>query len=445
MTRWVEQPELDLGDFPGVGTYEWLVQLDELRWSKGLLRLYGLTTPPAAEYEFTALVHPDDRVRVEAETSTFMGEGDSYAHQFRIVRPDGQVRLIYDKGTIERDSSAAVLAMRGINIDVTELHASEIKRAASQIPFKALAESLPQLVWTTNAAGQLDYYNSRIDEYAISPSDSGDWDWTLLIHPDDLAATEDAWRTSAQSHKDYSFSHRLKMADGSYRWHLSRAVHISGDEKSGARWFGTATDIDELRQAQEHRLLLLDELKHRIKNTLTLVQSVARLTFRDDAPWREQLLAFEARLKSMATAHDILTQRDWQNVSMRDLVESAIRSSGAAAERFVIKGGTVLLPGRHGVIMSMTIHELCTNAMKYGALSVPAGSVEIEWAPVSDNQEDFDFSWIECNGPTVTVPTRYGFGSRLINQALALQLQATVGMVFRPDGLHCSVRREAGI
>lgn len=568
MARWIEQPDQGLAEFSGIGTYEWRVAEDELRWSSSLLKIYGLEKPPSAECDFTIRVHPDDRIRVEAETASYMGSGDAYLHEFRIVRPDGEIRHVLDKGIIERNATGAVVVMRGLNIDVTEHrrdrrtteaghegvayfgaladnmsqlawladksgsiywynqrwfeftgtqlsemkgwgwtkvhHPDHVERVVARIAhsfetgepwedtfplrcsdgtyswflsraipirdelenvlcwfgtntditairdaeqllaeseerFRALAESMPQLVWTASSDGRVDYYNSRIALY--SRGDGVDHDglrWQGILHPEDLTATAEAWRAAADHAADYSFAHRLRMADGTYRWHLSRAVPIRGADKH-LRWFGTATDIHELREAQEHRQVLTDELVHRVKNTLALVQSVARMTFREGESSTKQVKLFESRLKAMAGAHDILTQKKWQEAPLKDLIERAILSCGAVRDRFTLSGDDASLSAHHGVIVSMAIHELCTNAMKYGSLSADRGTVEIRWRAV---ESAFRLAWNERGGPAVSRPNREGFGSRLLKQALAGQLNATVVMNYHPDGLECVVERQ---
>lgn len=441
MPHWVESAELNLGAIPGAGTYEWLVAQDELRWSRSLLKLYGLDSAPAAEADFSALVHPDDRVRVEAETASFMGSGATYAHEFRIVRPDGTVRLVHDTGVIERDLSGAVVALRGINVDVTEQRASEIRTAEALDHFRTLADLLPQLVWISDQAGRVHYFNSHIQKYAKAHNTGGAWDWQALIHREDLPGTLAAWKASSDRHQDYNASHRVKMADGSFRWHLTRAVRIPRSAREDVRWFGTSADVHQLRETEEQRQLLLSELTHRIKNIIALVQSIARLTFKADQPFDGQLSAFESRLQSMAGAHDILIQREWGKATLQEIVERGIRSSGIDISHFRIGGDDVFFSAEDVVLMSMAIHELCTNALKYGALSRPTGSVDVRWVRLNSDDTSFQLTWIERGGPVVQPSTHEGFGSLLIRHALRRQMNAVVSIQLPPDGLRCVIER----
>lgn len=196
-------------------------------------------------------------------------------------------------------------------------------------------------------------------------------------------------------------------------------------------------DITDRRKAEAQRDLLVQELEHRIKNTLAMVQSIADQTFRKSGLEPEARQAFAARLVLLSNVNTILTQRSWDSADLYEIVASAVgphRASGKG--QFEIAGPILRLGPKTAVALSMAVHELCTNATKYGALSSEAGRVEIAW---STDQGQFSWAWRELGGPAVVAPQHIGFGSRLIERSLAVQLSAKVSMDYAPKGLVCTI------
>lgn len=197
-------------------------------------------------------------------------------------------------------------------------------------------------------------------------------------------------------------------------------------------------EIEQRRQAEAGKELLLHEIKHRVKNTLAMVQAMASQTFRDAPP--EESGAFVARLHALAEAHDLLTRQDWNAVDMGDIVERALRPfADEDSGRIVASGPSVAIDSGKALLFAMALHELGTNAVKYGALSGNGGKVEIQWAlDGSDTQPCLAFCWRESGGPSVTPPERRGFGSRMIERALKGQ-QGSARFDFAHEGLTCLI------
>ena len=196
-------------------------------------------------------------------------------------------------------------------------------------------------------------------------------------------------------------------------------------------------DITDRRSAEAQRDLLVKELEHRIKNTLATVLSIADQSFRNSGLDPEVQKAFAARLVSLSNVHAVLTQRSWDSADLHEVIAVAIgphRTAGA--ERFEIQGPILRLGPNTAVALSMAVHELCTNAIKYGALSSAGGRVEITW---SADHGLFRWRWQERDGPEAAVPTQTGFGSRMIERSLAAQLSAEVNLNFVPTGLVCTI------
>jgi len=201
--------------------------------------------------------------------------------------------------------------------------------------------------------------------------------------------------------------------------------------------------VETLRANEAHLKLLANELNHRVKNTLATVQAIASQTLQDEALMGEARSALTARLMALAKAHDILTEEGWAGADLADIVTSTLDTFGAnGLDGFQIQGPSVQLSARSTVLFAMTLNELCTNAMKYGALSAPGGKIRIAWqVQASDGVEaGLQMQWSESGGPPVKPPTRKGFGSRLIETALAAEFGGGVALDYAPSGVICSIR-----
>ena len=195
-------------------------------------------------------------------------------------------------------------------------------------------------------------------------------------------------------------------------------------------------DVTERRRADERQRLLVNELNHRVKNTLALVQGLALQSFREGRDSAEARTAFQERLTALAAAHDLLTRESWEGATLGHLVEEGLGHINAVRTRVRMKGPDVTLAPKAAVSLSMALHELATNAAKYGALSTPEGEVSLRW-----QAEDgcLCLEWRERGGPPVSPPGRRGFGLRMIERALAADLAGGVSVEFAPDGLVCRI------
>jgi two-component sensor histidine kinase len=195
----------------------------------------------------------------------------------------------------------------------------------------------------------------------------------------------------------------------------------------------------ERRAAERRQKLLINELNHRVKNTLATIQSLATQTLRGAGVAQEIRASLDSRLAALARSHDILTQEQWERARLREVVERSLEpfaADKAATARFIIEGDDVLLSPKTALSLGMALHELATNAAKYGALSMPAGKVIIRWTvEPTGTKKVVRLVWHERDGPTVVTPKRRGFGTRLIERALAYDLRGKVKLDFAPDGL----------
>jgi two-component sensor histidine kinase len=209
--------------------------------------------------------------------------------------------------------------------------------------------------------------------------------------------------------------------------------------------FVQGADMTDRVRAEEQRKLLLDELNHRVKNTLATVQSIAAQTLRVTPEPRAFRAAFEARLMALSGVHNLLTDGNWEGARLEDVLRAELAPHGG--DRFRLDGPPVRLTAQEALTFALVTHELATNAAKYGALSSPDGRVSIDWsAPPDGDRRRLVLDWRENGGPPVSAPSRQGFGSRLIERSIRNDMHGETTMSFDPDGLRCriSIRLGAG-
>ncbi len=201
-------------------------------------------------------------------------------------------------------------------------------------------------------------------------------------------------------------------------------------------------DVTEQIRARDRQDLLISELNHRVKNTLAVVQGLASQSFRKIDTDGEARRTFNQRLHALSAAHDLLTRQNWQSALLGETLESAISAAaGDDIARFDFSGPAVTLTPQVGVALAMTIHELCTNAIKYGALASDEGRVKVDWsvAPGDEDTQRLTIDWRETGGPPVEKPERTGFGTRLIEQGFVTQHDGSAALDYRREGLRCTI------
>lgn len=258
------------------------------------------------------------------------------------------------------------------------------------------------------------------------------------IHPEDRARVSAALQASVDDRQSYDAEFRVLHSDGSTRWIHAKAELFGADDTRRGRMVGINIDVTERVLAEMRQRVLVQELHHRVKNTLAIVQSIARQTFRGIPGTAGAFDAFENRLANLARTHDLLMRDETIGGTLQAIVGEAISPyGGLGSERFVVAGPHVAIAPRAAVAISMALHELGTNASKYGALSAPAGRVEILWTRTSADR--LSLVWTESGGPPVAAPGAQGFGSRLIERVLAYELEGSAHIDYRPEGVVCGI------
>ncbi len=308
---------------------------------------------------------------------------------------------------------------------------AELRMSAQRLQF--MLDSVPDIAWSAAPGPVFDFFNARFGETTGAPAPQTIDGWREVIHPDDYDASEARFREALLAPRLFEDEWRLKQADGSYRWVLSRAVP-SSEDRTSARWFGTLTDIDESRRVREEREMLAGELAHRIKNIFSVVIGLISLNARGDAS-REafaEILADSIRALSRAQEYALELDRIAADdlASLIEMLMEPYRVQGAKSVR--IAGDAVEFGPRAATPLALVFHELATNSAKYGALSVSGGTVTIE---IERQQDQALIVWRERGGPAATAPQSKGFGSRLVTFAISRQLAGEMIHHWEREGL----------
>jgi PAS domain S-box-containing protein len=256
--------------------------------------------------------------------------------------------------------------------------------------------------------------------------------WDRLTPPEWMAASERAIGELRVTGRTTPYEKEYLRKDGSRWWGLFAARRIGENES-----VEFVLDVTDRKAGEDRQKLLLAELDHRVKNTLAMVQSIAAQTLRSSGTPERFAEAFQTRLQALAQAHDLLTRARWEAVSLRELADLTLGPHGT--KRVRTGGPEVVLEPGVAISLHLALHELATNAAKYGALSVSGGCVKVNWAVEDKPKPTLRIEWRESEGPPVSQPTRRGFGSRLIERGLAHEFDGEVDLDFDQAGVRCRI------
>jgi PAS domain S-box-containing protein len=266
-----------------------------------------------------------------------------------------------------------------------------------------------------------------------------------MIHPDDWEKLRHAYENAANSDGHFNAEIRGILPDGRIQWCDVTATGIFSTDGKLIHLSGVVVNITDRKEAEERQALLAREVDHRAKNTLAVVQAIVRLTRSGSIV--HYIRSVEGRIRALAHTHNLLSESRWAGADLHKLVaeEMAPYRTGSAA-KVVDKGQPVTLPPATAQAVAMVLHELGTNAAKYGALSSPQGSVDLGW----ELRENYlVLRWSEANGPKVVCPKTFGFGTKIINSTVGSQAGGKVELDWRESGLHCTImvpfRRDANV
>jgi PAS domain S-box-containing protein len=411
-----------------------------VEWLPGAEAVFGWTRDEAIGEPAAITFTPADRQagapEWEVETAAEQGIApDVRWHQ----RKDGGHVFIEGKVTPLRDEDGSVRGFLKIGQDVSERRSAQEALEASERRMRALVTGLPQMVFRSWSSGERIWGSPQwIDYTGLSFEGSLGFGWLDAIHPHDRKATADAW-DGVEERGEYYVEHRvLRVATGEYRWHQTRAVPSRADDGRVLEWLGTSNDIEDIRELHRHQQVLLAELQHRVRNTLGVVRSIVRRTAESSQDVEDMSSHLQGRLAAFSRVQAAVTRTPVGGVEFRAVVDDELLAHAAReSEAVFIKGPDLSLKARPAESLSLAIHELTSNAVKYGALSRGGGRLSIRWdVEQRDGAPWLRLVWEELGMElSPEPPARRGFGMELLERTLPYELDAVTRAEFRPSGL----------
>ena len=443
----------------GAGTWAWDIRAGTVLWSRAMRALYGIdpasSITPSIDI-FLSFVHEEDRAHVMAVVSeTLARRRSNHEQQFRIRRLDGGVHHILSRARLLRDPDGQLSRLQGIDIDLGELAGAdnrltrdaraqgeqrkrdELCRVALQaLPAHVAVLAPDGRILATNAAWSAFALRNQVAAgLSVAPgasyldicrraSSEGDEGARRA-----LAGIEAVLRGESAS---FSMDYPCHSPD-ERRWFTMTVVPLpDGGRLATTGVVVTHQDISERKLAEERQGLLMREMAHRSKNLLAVMQSIASQTLSRAASLEQAREALEGRLQALARTFARLTDEAFQGAPLDDIARAELASYG---DRAALSGPKVMLSAKVAQMFALVVHELATNAAKYGALSTPEGRLDITWSVVgSDEGRRLRFEWRESGGPAPNTPSRHGFGTTLVSLAAGMELGCTPELSFAPEG-----------
>lgn len=437
-------------DGGAIGWWEWRIRRDVVHGNAQVARLFGLApgvveagAPIAA---FSAHIHPLDQVLIDRGMEDAARTGEPFQEEFRIVRTGAEPRWLLARGSCGRDPEGRPDIFAGVVVDVTDRKAAERALRDADLGRELAMEAARLGRFDHDILTGRRFYDARaLELLGLTVGEVQDPAAVFAhMHPDDRERVIAAQAAVRRSDRVGPYDETYRVVDDAgeaVRW-LRGVGRTSFSDGVCTRFSGVLEDVTESRRAEERRRELTRELDHRLKNSMTLVQAVVDATLRTSTDLASGRAAVAARIGVLSRAHELLIREAWSAATVAQVVEGALGGLGLPPDRVEVRGGPPLPLGPQPALqLSLALHELATNAVKYGALSGQAGRVVVDWA-VEDAAANplLRFDWVERGGPPVRPPVRSGFGARLITRLTEAAFQGRVELDHPPEGVRWTLR-----
>ena len=397
---------------------------------------YGLSQEQVIGRHIREIIGVDRYESVAEHFRRALELGEHVAFENRIDRPGAPRRDMLVTLVPDRDAAGAIQGCYSLAMDITERKRAETALRESETKLRLAVEATALGLWDFDIrTGALTWSEHLKALYGLPPDAPITFELFIsLLHPEDRENVLRGYEAALDPASDglFSFEHRVQAADGVERWLSAAGQVVFGAGGRPIRAIGTARDVTERKADERRQRLLMAELDHRVKNILATVQSIATRTLGSDA----EAQALHGRIAALADAHSILSAEEWRGAELTGLLDAVLTAHRTGRSRVSLEGPPVVLQPKLAQSFALALHELTTNAAKYGSLSVETGRVRLRWE-VLPNPQRLRLVWRESEGPPVTAPARRGFGSLLIERSLAYEFQARVDLQYRPEGLRC--------
>jgi PAS domain S-box-containing protein len=434
-----------------VGSYVYDVTKGTSQVSQGYTTIHGLPegTTETTISEWRARVYPEDLARAEGlRDEAFVERRKEDNAEYRIVLSNGEVRWIERRGTISYGEDGRPERVIGVNIDVTERKRTELALQASEAKFAGILGIAGDAILSINAKHRITLFNRAAEQlFGYSRAE-------VLEQPIDLLIPE-RFRAAHQRHIE-------RFASGpDIARRLGERQEVVGRRRSGeefpteasisklnigGEWVYTIVlrDITERKRAEERQRVLVSELDHRVKNALATVGAVVAHTNQGNGSTEDFVAALEGRIHSMAMTHELLSSSRWQGIQLTELIRREL-APYTRGNNTQINGPAIILRPEAGQAMAIVLHELATNAAKYGSLSTKSGRVSIGWArrPNGQTTSPLVLEWQEIGGPPVVSPGKSNYGTSTIRELIPYEFGGKVDLVLAAEGVRCRLELPA--
>jgi PAS domain S-box-containing protein len=405
-----------------------------------LRKFWNVDEADIATFDWQSKVHPEDAPHIARVMQEAVQSRTNVTVKGRYLNAKGTYRVLETDARPRFSPGGEFLGMIGVNADVTEREDAERALRESEERFRLAVEAAPSGMIMTDAGGRIVLVN-RLAERLFG------YDRHELVGRGVEVIVPERFRANHPEHRSAYGARPAARLMGAGR--DLYALRKDGREVpveiglspiltlEGVMTLASIVDISERKAADAQRELLLAELNHRVKNTLAVIQGIAHQTFRGSVAPDKALAAFEGRLIALGAAHNLLTQANWEKADLAELAGDTLLRGGG--DRVTLAGPEISLKPKEALAVALALHELYTNAVKYGALSNDDGRVELVWSVETAAARRLTLVWREIDGPPVVPPTHRGFGSRLLERTLAHDLDGCVRVDFAPDGLVCVI------
>ncbi|MCL9997945.1 MAG: PAS domain S-box protein [Erythrobacter sp.] len=418
-------------------------------WYSGAERVFGYSADEIRGYGAECLYTPEDRARGEDSKELAQACETGSAPNIRWhPRKDGGRVFIEGHIVALRASDGTLRGYLKIGQDVTE--AKRVQRALteSEERLRTLTEGIPQLVWRSGKEGHWTWSSPQWQAFTgQNLKASLDLGWLDALHPDDRDAAMRAWRKAVPA-DGVDVEYRVRRnTDGAYIWHHTRAVPVRDRDGRIAEWLGTTTDVQELKEMQERQAVLVAELQHRTQNLMAVVRSISEKIARSSTDLADFRTRFRERLEALSRVQGLLSRlQEHDRVTFDKLVQTELAAMGSS-DRITLEGPSgIRLRSSSVQTLALVLHELATNAVKYGALGQADARLAVTWWLVPSHESGRPWLHIDWRESGVVMPTAAEFSARgtgqgreLIENAPAYQLGGTTSFALGPDGVHCTM------
>jgi len=404
--------------------------------------LAGMSAEAARGRGWVDALHTDDKQKVFDEWYAAAQAGREFAAEYRFRRPDGVTSWLKGSARALRTENGAINGYIGTVTDITDLRLSEEASGDLASKLQLVTDALPALISYVDASAHYRFNNQGYVDWFGHAREEVQGKHMREVLGEAAFECVKPYVEAALSGQRVQYEADIPYKSGGTRYiHADYVPHFQANG-TVAGFYALITDITQRKEVEKHTQILLREVNHRAKNLLSVVQAVARQTAQDKRP-AEFVDRFLARLLALGASQDLLVESNWRGVDLTSLIRSQLAHlDDVAGTRVIVSGEAVCMLPSAAQSLGMALHELATNAAKYGALSVPTGNVAITWSLERQTQR-FIMRWIERGGPRVEQPRRVGFGQTVIKGAVELGLDAAVQLDYRQAGVEWTLQAPA--